>query len=148
MTMSEQGFVTSHATGTPHVTAQPTCELMQMVLHPVHPGAGPLPLPPHTVERATVVAPPPVHAPLPESKLDDSPRLQRRTLYKAITCVFVRAGSPLEVQTAVRHKLQGLSEEQVCTFLDTTYQYLSERYLVNDTAAMQVVMEDLVNGRT
>ncbi|MEW5313322.1 MAG: hypothetical protein WDW38_004900 [Sanguina aurantia] len=84
---------------------------------------------------------------LPQAEFDDSPRMQRVKLYRAMTSVFKRLASPVELETAVRHMLQGLGGEEVCTFMDTTYQYLCEKYATDDVVAMQVVLSDLVEGK-
>lgn len=84
--------------------------------------------------------------PLPKTDPDHDLRTQRRTLHHAVTIVLSRLASSLEVQTAVRRTLQSLRDEDVCRFLDTTYQYLCDRFLENDTAAMLVVMQDLAEG--
>lgn len=94
--------------------------------------------------------PPPANAiePLPVTTMDDSPRLQRITLHTAIIRVMNRLSCPLAFQTAVRRRVHGMSADAVCDFMDVTYEYLCGYVLRDDAAAMQVVMDELAQGRS
>lgn len=84
---------------------------------------------------------------LPEIGYNDEPCLQRKNLNTAIRRVMERMSSPLEFQTTLRCKLREMSETDVCTYMDNTYDYLSDKFLANDREAMQVVLCELADGK-